>query len=75
MGVPMLPLRIGWAVNGSAKWGWDIVLFDPKDHENSRFCILPESLAPFSWASPDAARTAAVTALRDLADRIERGEP
>lgn len=69
------PLRIGWAVSGNQKWGWDVVIFDPEDHENARLLIAPDDAMVFSWPNTDAAREGAVAALRDLADRIEKGEP
>lgn len=75
MSQKLKPLRIGWAVSGNEKWGWDVVIFDPHAHENTRLTIVPEEWVPYSWDNTDDAREAAVAALRDLADRIERGEP
>lgn len=66
--------RIGWRMTGSHKWGSEVVIFDPKEQDIARIWIVPDDGVPFSWNNEIEARTAAVAALRDLADRIERGE-
>ena len=67
-------LRIGWRMSSSEKWGHEVVLFDPLDADSALFWILPDDGKPFSWPTEAEAREAAVAALRELADRIERGE-
>ena len=66
--------RIGWRISGNYKWGNEVVIFDPKEPDISRIWLLPEDGMTFSWNNETEARTAAAAALRDLADRIERGE-
>lgn len=68
------PLRIGWEVTGGEKWGWEVVIFDPLEKNSDRILIAPEKLVPFSYESEQQAKQMAVQALRELADRIERGE-
>ena len=66
---------IGWKVVGGEKWLWDVVIYDPAEPEEYSLVLVPLAPASIGWPSPEEARIAAATALRDLADRIERGEP
>lgn len=66
-------LRISWAIEGCDKWGWEVVAFDPLEDEG-RLILAPDAVAYPSWPTASEARAAAVAALRDLADRIERDE-
>ena len=63
--------HIGYSVQGSEKWGYYVMLITT-DHTMP---LYTKGDAPFDWDSPEAARMAAVAALRELADRIEKGEP
>lgn len=75
MTAPKRPaFRIGWRVSGNDKWGREVVIFDPRENETSRIWVLPADEVTFSWGNEAEAREAAAAALRDLADRIERGE-
>ncbi len=76
-------VKLFWRVGGIEGQGYEVSLFDPFDPYSVPFCILPQDarpwalpqdLTPVSWATKEEAREAAVAALRDLADRIERGD-
>lgn len=67
--------HIAWRIKGSDKWGREVVISDPID-DAWQIPLLPCcNRSGRSWDTEADARTAAVAALRDLADRIERGEP
>lgn len=75
MSVKRPAIRLGWSVVGVQKWGFDVVLLDPLDPEQDQLMLVPESPKAIGWASPEEARLSAAAALRELADRIEKGEP
>lgn len=67
---------LNWAMTGNDKWGWTVVLYDV-DFENegeSMLALCPDDdESMLDWDSPEQAREKAVAALRELADRIEKG--
>lgn len=75
MSIKRPAIMLGWNVVGVQKWGFDVVLFDPVEPDEDQLMLVPQSPASIGWSSPEEARIAAVASLRDLADRIERGEP
>lgn len=75
MPAPKRPaFKIEWRVSGNQKWGNEIAIYDPKDPYTACIMIQPADGVTFSYNNENEARDAAIFALRDLADRIERGE-
>lgn len=80
MTAPKRPVfRIGWRVSGNDKWGREVEIFDPVEESfvldgDAPLMLLPMDREYCTWPTEAEARQAAVAALRDLADRIERGE-
>lgn len=64
---------LGWSIIGSKRWGWTVRVTDREERAAASLCLFPTDNFMYSWASPEQAREKAVSALRELADRIEKG--
>lgn len=72
MSADMRAIPLGWTVHGNVKWGFEVVIFDAVD--DYQIILVTEDDKATGFSSAIEARAAAATALRELADRIERGE-
>lgn len=67
-------LRLDWVLVGNEKWGYDVVLMDPMEPEQTLCITRGNAPVCFSWPTETEARLAVAAELRELADRIDRNE-